>query len=275
MPTDIEIAQYVEAAVESLTGIIFALWGLWAGGFIATFMGRKSDARRYRHRFILYTLASAAIFMSLGMWILVEGGGDTIRSDGVNAEYGRQIAYLAGATGVVIALAHYGYFTFAAGSISAVLMAATYASLIFATLVVTTDLYWVLFAFWFFFLATGAYNTFTSFNIQPTIFYANYISAGLLYLHVVLHGLFLILSKMVSDEISLLVEASLYAAFGPLMLLVVGILIAVTFESTAPLFARRMIQKIMPARVQTRTGTSVFATYSPPSTYGGHGYKWQ
>jgi len=269
MTTNAEIAQYVEAALESFMGVVFLLWGWRAGGLIYSFIGRKSNRRRAAHRYMMYAMAIGAFFMGAFMWITVEGGLDctTCRADGVNAEFGRQIGYMIGATSVVVALAIYGQFTWAALTVSAVLMMFTFTTTLLATFYgATTDLRWVLFVHWAFFIVLGAYNTSVSWGIEPAAFYANYVASFVLYTFVILDGLWLILSQQVTASFGLTTEAALYAAFGPGMFIIAGIILALTYVSTKPLFAHN--KKASP-QVPSYS-LSPKARSAPPNLYGGY-----
>jgi hypothetical protein len=248
MATNVEIAQYVEAGVETFMGLVFGIWGLWAGGFIASFMGRVSSPRRRWHRYLLYILSLGSFVMGAFMWLTVEGAVDCTtgcRTDGINAEYGRQIGYGVGATAVVIAMAVYGQFTMAAGSVSAICMFLTYVMTFLGTFYgASTNLTWVIFVYWAFFICLGSYNTFVSWGIKPNVFYSNLFAAGLLYLFVILQGLWLILSQQVVGSFSLLTEAGLYAAFGPGMLIFVGVLLGFTYSSTVALWFKKHVKHV-------------------------------
>jgi len=251
MVSNAEIAQYVEASLEVFLGICYAVWGMYIGGIIPTLMGKASDQRRAIQRHFLYALSGGAIAMGFFMFLTVEGAVDCSagcgRPDGVNAEYGRQIGYLIGSTLTVIALGLYGYFTFAATSVSAFCMIMTFASTLLGTFYgFSTNLTWVIFAFWAFFIVVGGYNTFVSFGTQPTAFYTNYGAATLLYLFVILDGLWLILGVQVTNSFGITTEAGLYAATGNAMLLFVGVLLALTYTTTHTLYPR--VVKLYPYR---------------------------
>jgi hypothetical protein len=70
--------------------------------------------------------------------------------------------------------------------------------------------------------------------------YFNMIAAGLLYLFVVLQGVWLILSQQVTASISLITEAGLYAAFGPGMLIFVGVALGFTYSATESLWTKKI-----------------------------------
>jgi len=233
-----EIAQYVEAGVETLFGIIFVVWGLFIARYMSTFLGRKSDYRRSRMKYILYILGLGCFIMSASIWILSQGGGTVVRTDGVTSEYGRQIGYAFGATAVAIALAIYGKFTLAGGSITAISMLLTFTAATLASVSTSTHLYWVIMSFWGFFIVVGAFSVFLGFGIKPTPWYSNFIAAGLLYLYVILSGLWLILGPQITDSFSHLTETALYTATGILML-AIGFILAISYTSTRSLFEQK------------------------------------
>jgi hypothetical protein len=239
MATNAQIAQYVEGSVEVLMGIIFGIWGLWAGGLISDFMGRLASPKQRQHRNVLYTMALGSVVMGLFVFIMAEGGLTFTRTvDGVLAEYSRQIGYLIGVSMFVYALSVYGMFTHGAWVHVTLLMALTYTCTLIATFFgYSVDLRWVLFSFWAFFLVVGMYCSWAAMAIKVTPFYANYVAWAVLYVFVALQGIWLIISPMVTNSVSNDIQNYLYAAFAALVPVIVGIIIAATFYWTEPLYA--------------------------------------
>lgn len=240
---DAQIAQYIEAGVESLIAVIFAFWGAWVGGLIEVFIGRKVTSSRERHRYILWSIALGALIISFSIFLLTQRGGVVTRSDGVDAEYVRQIGIGFAVASIVYAFGQYAQYTFSAQALSVVLVVLTYACATFATLTTTTDIYWIVFAFWLFGVLAGGYLTFVSQRIRNVYFYLNIVIWFLIWIHVILYGLWLILSVQVADIINVTTEAILYAVFDCLIFLSAGLLIGITFSGTESLFETAVMRK--------------------------------
>ena len=134
----------------------------------------------------------------------------------------------------------------------------------------STNLTWIIFTFWAFFICLGVYNTFVSWGIKFSAWYANMWAAAFLYLMVILDGLWLILGPQVTGTFSGQAEAIAYACTGTFMLFAVGILLAFTYITVEPLYhrAKKVAQGLKPpsAYHYGRHGH----VYHPHAHHGGH-----
>ena len=236
--TNEEIAQIVEAACYSLAFVVFGAWGLFIGGYIPGFYGRKSSPKRQAHRTVLWSIAIGAFAAALGIWVLSEHGADFIRPDGRNSEYGRQIAIGIASLALVYAYSIYSRYTAASTKIIAFFTFALYVCATLASVTSNSILWWIFFSFWLVCLVIVGLLGFTSINIHPTWIYGNYI-AGIIFLaFVALQGLWLILSEQVARQISTTVEAGLYTATDIILLVAVGLILGFTFPITRALVNR-------------------------------------
>lgn len=227
-----EVAMYVEASVEAVLSIVFLVWSVWAGGVIEAFMGRKMHIRKSHHRYSLLAIAFGALVLSLAIFTMTQSEGITTRRDGVISEYARQIGLGLAAASIVYSFTQYAMFRQASTVISLTLTLVAFACATFASLNSATNLYWVFFSYWFACVLSAAYATFVGQAIKDVYWFSNLLIWGFIWLHVVLYGLWLILSPQVADVFDRSTEAILYAVFDCLIFLTSGVGIGITFTAT-------------------------------------------
>lgn len=240
-----ETSQYVEAATEATLALVFVFWAAISGGLIQLFTGRKPTNFSMRHRYTLLVLAAGALSISLSIFVLTQRGGTFVRSDGVSSEYVRQIGLGFAVGSLVVAFGQYAQFQMASQYLSAFFVFLAYLCATLVTLSGDSDFYWIFFAYWFAAVVAGAYTTFVSQRIKAVAFYANIIIWFFIWLHVVLYGLWLILSVQIADVIDRSTEAILYLVFDVFIFLSSGVLIGVTFTMTQPLFLSKAQMEAM------------------------------
>jgi len=222
-----------------------------------------------------FVLAFGAIVMGLSVFTISQSLGTYTRIDGVLSEYGRQVGYAIGMAAVAVAFAVYAELTFASGTIITVAMMVTYLGLVLSSISTMTTGYWIFLVGWGFFLLVGAYISFVAMGIRPIAWYANWVAWGLLYILVILHGIWLILSPEITNSFNADKENIAYAVTGPAVFLFPGLIMAFTFVDAVPLF-RGGVRKAVSSSSMSSSSTyrHGYAQAPPPASRHRHGYAY-